>query len=262
VYNLDAVKLVQILGNLISNAIKFTDKGHVLVSVEKLGTTTTGCHIRFKVADTGMGIPEDFMAEIFDAFTQPKAVTTKKQGGSGLGLAIVKKLVDLHQSEVQVKTSLGHGSVFSFDLILEQAMRPAPVPAKENSQLAGLSVLLAEDNKINVLVASKLLLRWGITADLAKNGLEAVDMASQKKYNIILMDIHMPDMNGYDATVIIRGQKGLNHKTPIYALTADISANVQQEYVDYFNGFLHKPIEVPRLYEVLSIHLPVEANNS
>lgn len=259
VYLLDEVKLVQILGNLISNAIKFTDKGHVLITVEKVGGTATGCQIRFTVADTGSGIPADFMDEIFDAFTQPKSVTTKKQGGTGLGLAIVKKLVELYQSEVKLHSEMGKGALFSFDLVLEQGVQPDAAPIKENSALAGMHVLLAEDNKINILVASKLLLRWGITADLAKNGLEAVEMANRKKYDIILMDIHMPEMNGYDATVLIRSQKGINAQSPIYALTADISANVQQEYVDYFDGFLHKPIEVARLHEVLKYHLPFDS---
>jgi signal transduction histidine kinase/CheY-like chemotaxis protein len=261
VYMLDEVKLVQILGNLISNAIKFTEKGHVLITVERITNTPAGCQLRFTIADTGMGIPDDFMDEMFDAFTQPKSVTTKKQGGSGLGLAIVKKLVELYQSEVKIKSKIGKGSVFSFDLVLQQGTHPSAAPVKENTDLAGMHVLLAEDNKINILVASKLLLRWGITADIAKDGLEVVEMANQKKYDIILMDIHMPEMNGYDATVIIRSQKGINVQSPIYALTADISANVQQEYIEYFNGFLHKPIEVDRLHEVLRQHRPTDTNS-
>jgi signal transduction histidine kinase/ActR/RegA family two-component response regulator len=251
VYELDDIKLVQILGNLLSNAIKFTDEGHVTLRVEKLGETAAGCQLRFEVSDTGAGIPEDFMGELFNAFTQPKSVTTKKQGGSGLGLAIVKKLVALHQSEVSIESKPGAGSTFSFDLVLQAGHEPVAAAPKADIQLSGLRVLLAEDNKINTLVATKLLQRWGIQADLAKNGVEAVALAEQKKFDIILMDIHMPELNGYDATLAIR-KKGLNATSAIYALTADISAKVQQQYIGYFDGFLHKPIEVNRLYEVLS----------
>jgi signal transduction histidine kinase/ActR/RegA family two-component response regulator len=261
VYELDEIKLVQILGNLLSNAIKFTNKGYVLLSVELLSKSANGSLLRLEVADTGIGIPADFIGEIFEAFTQPKSVTTKKQGGSGLGLAIVKKLVALHQSEIRLSTSPRNGSSFSFDLLLQEGLQPMPIPAQKDTQLAELHVLLAEDNKINVLVASKLLLRWGITADLAKNGVEALAKARSKKYDIILMDIHMPEMNGYDATVEIR-RDGLNQHTPVYALTADISANEQQEYVAFFDGFLHKPIEVNRLYEVLSGLLTADAKKN
>jgi signal transduction histidine kinase/CheY-like chemotaxis protein len=252
VYHLDEMKLTQILSNLIGNAIKFTDNGSVKLSVENICEKEEGVQLRFSIADTGVGITEEFLSEIFDAFTQPKSVTTKKQGGSGLGLAIVKKLAALYGSEVYIQSRPGEGSVFTFDLVLQPGILPQAVLVKESPMLNNLDVLLAEDNNINTLVAAKLLQRWGIKADFAKNGVEAVEKSTQKKYHVILMDIHMPEMNGYDATIQIKQESNINCNTPVYALTADINANLQQEYISYFNGFLHKPIEVKQLYTVLN----------
>jgi signal transduction histidine kinase/ActR/RegA family two-component response regulator len=251
-FELDEMKLAQILGNLITNAIKFTDAGTVELSVqfiEKINTTT---RLKFSVTDTGTGIPADFLEEIFDKFTQPKSVTTKKQAGSGLGLAIVKKLVALYGSEVTIHTVLGEGSVFSFELLLNAAVESFAVKQKENIKLDKLYVLLAEDNKINMLVATKLLSDWGIKADSAVNGYDALEKSRKKKYDIILMDIHMPELNGYDATRQLRESNGINRDTPVFAFTADIVADVKKEYVGFFDGFLRKPIEVDELYGVLS----------
>jgi signal transduction histidine kinase/CheY-like chemotaxis protein len=251
-YELDEMKLTQILGNLLSNAIKFTERGRVDLTVEKTGTAKEGVQLRFEVKDTGIGIPKDFLDGIFDTFTQSKSVTIKKEKGSGLGLAIVKKLAKLYGSEVKIDTVLGEGSVFYFDLILKLSDKTVVPVEKKNRLSEKLNVLLADDNNINLLVATKLLSRWGVSADCAKNGIEALKKAKEKKYDIILMDIHMPEMNGYDATIQIRQQDNINNTTPVYALTADIMAGLQQEYTDYFDGFLRKPIEVDQLYEVLS----------
>jgi signal transduction histidine kinase/ActR/RegA family two-component response regulator len=251
VFDLDEIKLAQILGNLISNAIKFTDEGSVNVHVRKLADKANFVQLRFSVEDTGAGIADDFLGEIFDSFTQPKAVTTKKHGGSGLGLAIVKKLAGLYGSNVLIKTKLGEGSTFYFDLLLKTSTEKETSTAIENDQLLNIKVLLAEDNKVNMLVAIKLLSRWGVKPDEAKNGLEALEKASKTKYDVILMDIHMPELNGYDATIKIRDTDSINKHTPIYAFTADIIANVKHQYDEYFNGYLLKPIEVNELYRVL-----------
>jgi signal transduction histidine kinase/CheY-like chemotaxis protein len=250
-YEMDEIKLTQILGNLLSNAIKFTDRGTVQLIVEKKEVTKKGVCLRFKVTDTGAGIPDEFLGEIFDSFSQAKSVTTKKNRGSGLGLAIVKKLVALHNSDIKVDTTLGKGSTFCFDLLLTPCQPPEVVNAKTVVQFRQMQVLLAEDNAINTLVATKLLAKWGIEAECVRNGIEAVEKAKTKKYDIILMDIHMPEMNGYRATELIRNPENRNNDTPIYALTADITANVQAEYQGYFNGFLHKPIELNQLYQAL-----------
>jgi signal transduction histidine kinase/ActR/RegA family two-component response regulator len=258
VFEIDEMKLAQILGNLINNAIKFTEKGSVGVAVKYIDSTIDAAILKFNVTDTGIGIPEDFLGEIFDTFTQPKSVTTKKQSGSGLGLAIVKKLTALYGSEVTIQTQIGKGSTFSFELVLKIADKKVVSYQKINLQLNELKVLLVEDNKINMLVATKLLSRWGVLADCAVNGNDALEKAIQKKYDIILMDIHMPELNGYDATKQLRKSNSVNRSTPIYAFTADVVANVQTEYVQYFDGFLRKPIEVDELYATLSSAVSVE----
>jgi signal transduction histidine kinase/CheY-like chemotaxis protein len=251
-FSLDEVKLTQILGNLLSNAIKFTDNGFVGISVKKITETPKAVELNFKVTDTGAGIPDDFLAEIFESFTQPKSITTKKHGGTGLGLAIVKKLAGLYNSEVKIETKLNEGTVFSFDLILEKAEITDVKLNTSAAPLKKLNVLLAEDNTINMKVASMMLSRWGITVEGAKNGLEAVEKASAKKYDVILMDIHMPEMNGYDATIKIRQTNNINKDTAIFALTADVTSVSNESNVSYFNGFLRKPIETEELFRALS----------
>jgi signal transduction histidine kinase/CheY-like chemotaxis protein len=257
-FEIDEMKLAQILGNLINNAIKFTERGTVKLVVDCLEIKPEKVRLFFKVQDTGVGIPSDFLSEIFDTFTQPKSVTTRKQGGSGLGLAIVKKLATLYSTEVAIETKVGAGSTFSFELLLKPTIQSTKPKQKENEQLNELSVLLAEDNKINMLVANKLLSRWGVKPDCAINGIEALEKAASKKYDIILMDIHMPELNGYDATKQLRESDGINKHTTVFAFTADIVANVQKEYVDYFDGFLRKPIEIDELYRALSSVVVVE----
>lgn len=255
-YQFDEIKLTQILNNLIGNAIKFTDKGSVNLVVEKIVTTEECDRLNFKVIDTGIGIPDDFLSEIFDSFSQPKLFLSKKHVGTGLGLAIVKKLAALYGSDIKIKTKINEGTTFSFDLLLQPCeQKMVKNTKKDEGQLKNLNVLLAEDNKINMLVAKKILSKWGIEPDWAKNGAEAVEKATTKKYDIIFMDIHMPEKNGYDATIEIRNENNINYKTIIYALTADITANMQLEYSKYFNGFLRKPIEVEKLYEAISINV-------
>ncbi len=261
VYWLDETKLAQILGNLLSNAIKFTDEGSVTLLVAYIADTAAGTKLAFKVCDTGIGIGPDFLMDIFDTFTQPKSVTTKKRQGSGLGLAIVKKLVELYDSNIAVSTQPGIGSVFSFELLLKPAERiVAGDEVSVPQRLSELEVLLVEDNAINTLVATKLLQRWNIKPDCAKNGLEAVAKSKLKRYDLILMDIHMPEMNGYDATIQLRQQDNPNCTTPVYALTADINVNLQEEYVEYFTGFLRKPIEVDHLLGAISSVIRSPAN--
>ncbi|MFD1255844.1 ATP-binding protein [Mucilaginibacter terrae] len=250
-YKLDETKLSQILNNLISNAIKFTNKGKISIELQQLNSQAGYDTIRFTIADTGVGIPVEFFDEMFDSFSQPKAITTRKQGGSGLGLAIVKKLVELYQSQIHFHSTVNKGSKFYFDITLKKADTIQNAPVKNLNQLQNKVALLADDNMINAMVARKLLSNWGISADHAVNGLDAIEMAKNKIFDFILMDIHMPEMNGFDATVHIRNNHNLNIATPIFALTADITAESHEEYIGYFTGFLRKPIEIDKLYEAL-----------
>lgn len=250
-YKVDETKLAQIIGNLISNAIKFTDAGSVKFSVQKQSENNNYDTLRFSVVDTGEGINENFLPQIFDSFSQPKMIKTRKQGGSGLGLAIVKKLVNLFGSEIFVESEVGKGSEFYFDLALEQSAPPEKVPGNFSEELNGKCILLAEDNRINAMVLGKVLKKWGVEQDVAENGRIALEMAASKSYDYILMDIHMPEMDGFEATKRLRSEQGLNNATPVFALTADITAEQQDEFETYFNGFLLKPIEKEKLYEAL-----------
>ncbi|MBD1367502.1 tetratricopeptide repeat protein [Mucilaginibacter sp. ZT4R22] len=250
-YELDETKLSQILGNLISNAVKYTDNGKVVLSLRKIAVNEQMDNIRFSVVDTGTGIPEEYFEEIFESFSQPKAITTRKHGGSGLGLAIVKKLTGLYGSNVTVRSKIGAGSEFTFDIELKPANIPGRVAPLSVEGLKGKTVLLAEDNMINAMVARKLLANWGIESEHAINGMEAVEKAQLKTFDFILMDIHMPGMNGFDATEQIRLNGSLNKATPVFALTADITAESNEDYKNYFTGFLRKPIEIDRLYMAL-----------
>lgn len=255
-YECDELKIAQIIGNLVGNAIKYTDTGHVLLEINLISEGSELDTIRFTVTDTGVGIPENYWDQMFDSFSQPKSITTRKQGGSGLGLAIVKKLVALHGSEVNFQSTMGKGSVFYFDVKLKKCTAPPTVNAQRSVQLKNKTVLLAEDNMINAMVATKLLSNWGITTSHAKNGLEAVELAKEITFDYILMDIHMPEMNGFDAAYQIRNHQNPNTKTPIFALTADITAELEKEYTGYFNDFLRKPIEINKLYAALAAAAP------
>ncbi len=250
-YQLDETKFSQIVGNLVGNAIKYTDTGYVDIRVSKTGEGETD-EIMISVKDTGTGIAAIHLEEIFDSFFQPRSITTRKQGGSGLGLAIVRKLVELFGSKVEVSSTLGEGSEFGFRLRLKRSEVPMEVPARRSLELKDKRVLLAEDNVINAMVARKLLSNWGIITEHAKDGVEAVKMSGEKRFDFILMDIHMPEMNGFDATANIRISDNMNKDTPIFALTADIVAELREEYVPYFSGFLLKPIQIDKLYEALT----------
>jgi signal transduction histidine kinase/CheY-like chemotaxis protein len=256
-YEIDETKISQILGNLVTNAIKFTYSGGVDVIVNKLNEMPQYDVLRFRVNDTGIGIAKTYLEHIFDSFSQQKGITTKKQGGSGLGLAIVKKLVMLYGGNVIVKSTVDAGSSFYFDLKLKRSHTPTKVPLKYTDTLQGKTVLLAEDNMINAMLIGKLLGNWKIIVEHAKNGIEAVEKSKQQAFDFILMDIHMPEMDGFEATRHIHIPGNPNSKTAIFALTADVTAEYQNEYQLCFNGFLRKPIELDKLYDALANSLPV-----
>lgn len=251
-YELDETKFSQILGNLITNAIKFTHTGSVQIGVEKVDTLTNADLLRLKVIDTGIGISAKNQQSIFDAFTQPHSITKKTHGGSGLGLAIVKKLVTLYGSTVKVESTVGKGSTFYFDLELKPSAPPGKRSTRYSDDLSGKTVLLAEDNLINAMVITRLLGNWRINTEHAKNGLEALVKSKNNRFDFILMDIHMPEMDGFEAAREISTGKNANNNTPIFALTADITAEHRKEHHNYFAGFLRKPIEPEKLFAALA----------
>ncbi len=254
-YLIDQTKIAQVLSNLVGNAIKFTDVGKIEVHIELIKEKKLYDEILFKVSDTGEGISQKDLSKIFVSFSQIKPVLTRKQGGTGLGLAIVKKIVDLHKSEIKVKSKLEQGSEFYFTLNLKKIDRNEIIIPTNFSVLRGKTAMLVEDTPMNALLMKKLLNNWGVDSEHAKNGKEACVLANQKKFDFILMDIHMPEMNGFEATKVIKTTENFNSKTPIFALTADVMTNENNKEANLFDEILFKPIEIEKLFAALSKQL-------
>jgi len=251
----DPTRLMQILLNLSDNAVKFTEKGSVEISVTGQNSDDNTVTLQFQVKDTGEGIPEDKFPEIFERFTQVSAETTRKHGGTGLGLSIVKSLVELQNGTISVTSEPGEGSVFSFILTYpkakpEQEISSLPLkqpPAEHERQL---HILLAEDNKINQMLVLHVLKKYGISCDVADNGKIATEKMKEKKYDLILMDIQMPEMDGYDATRIIRNEFKSN--IPIVALTAHAMNEEREKCLKLgMNDFISKPFDQKHLYDTI-----------
>lgn len=244
----DPTRLTQIIYNLVGNAIKFTSHGRIAVSAKSLFSTPEFVKVQFVVSDTGIGISPERHDAVFETFTQATNNITRKFGGTGLGLAIVKRLLTLFNSAITLKSTLGKGSDFSFDIDFIIGKESIPLneigaPEQKNVDLAGLKVLIAEDNQMNIVLMRKLLSRWNIECIIAENGQEALEKASKDSYDVILMDLHMPIMNGYDATRNIRIlPQPLNPKVHIIALTASVSHNVYAKIKEAgLNDYLNKP---------------------
>ncbi|MBQ4819200.1 ATP-binding protein [Aquimarina sp. MMG016] len=251
-YMLDETKLFQILGNLVSNAIKYTNEGTVSINIELMSSKGNKDRVYFSVQDTGVGIDIDEQHKLFDSFYIPSTITTRNNGGTGLGLAIVKKIVELYGSSIILTSEKGKGSTFGFELVLQQAKPTIHIDKKQTDQLKNKTAILAEDNEVNALVMGQLFKKWGIKIKRVKNGLDAVEIAKKIKVDFILMDIHMPDLNGFDAAKLIKGSVNENQHTPIYALTADVTAVNNDDYLSCFDGFLWKPLQIDRLFDTLA----------
>lgn len=248
IYLIDGSRIAQITGNLISNAIKFTEVGLVKLEVNLIQQQQDYDLVSFTISDTGIGIEKENLDKIFEYFSQLKNGITRKNDGAGLGLAITKKIIELHNSQINVRSIQGKGSTFSFEIKLEKSTEKIIVPTEntiENEK--ELKILLAEDNAINAMIAKKLLSSWGFQVTHAKDGMEATEIAKREKFDAILMDIHMPVLDGFEAAKNIRTLENLNKETPIFGLTADISAKDNNQYNNYFNGFYLKPIESEKL---------------
>nr|WP_294897142.1 PAS domain S-box protein [uncultured Pedobacter sp.] len=219
----DKTRLYQILVNLINNAIKFTQEGSVKVIIELNPNSTNKISLNFKVIDTGIGIPADKLGAIFEPFTQAESNTSRKYGGSGLGLSITKKLVNLFGGDISVKSELGVGTEFSFELKFNKFEGPLDmVETKENIVLTG-KILVVDDNEINTLLAQRVLSKFGLTIVTANRGIEAIELLKSKDFDLVLMDIHMPDLNGYETTDKLRAiDDEYYQKLPIIALTASV----------------------------------------
>jgi len=252
----DAVRLTQILLNLISNALKFTHEGGVLVKLEMKEKTDQTCFIRFVISDTGIGIDPEKQKTIFERFQQAQPETTRRYGGTGLGLSIVKQLVELQNGKISVTSEPGKGSVFTVDLPYqiageEEKAVPAPVLVAE-PLLQKIKLLVAEDNVMNRKLVEHLLEQWQIDFDMVTNGAEAVEVLSRKaeEYDMVLMDIQMPEMDGYTATEKIRYDLRLN--LPIVAMTAHALAGEKEKCIGVgMDDYISKPINEQQLYNLI-----------
>ena len=253
----DPVRLNQILTNLISNAIKFTEKGSVTIEVNATAGKKNDMFLQFKVTDTGIGIPEDKLSLIFENFVQATADTTRKFGGTGLGLTIVKNLIELQEGEISVSSELGSGSTFTVHLPFERADMENNTTVSEElpgvgsfDELRDVRLLVVEDNAFNQLLVKKVLTKAGCRVDIANNGLEAIAYLKASKYDVVLMDVQMPEMDGYTATQYIREKLPRPLcQIPIIAMTAHaFDEDVNRCLAVGMNDHVSKPFKAEELY--------------
>ncbi|MEQ1587446.1 MAG: ATP-binding protein [Cyclobacteriaceae bacterium] len=257
----DPVRLNQILINLISNAIKFTHAGYIRVSVKTEKIKGKIYRLRFDISDTGIGIPNDKLQTIFESFSQADASVTRKYGGTGLGLTIVKQLVELQNGTIQVKSKENEGSTFSFTIAYQLGKteffdETKLYKPKNNSQLKNASVLLVEDNDINRLYASSILKMWGCHFETAENGVVALEKIRNNDFDVVLMDIQMPVMDGFETTKAIRQGDPKKNKVPIIALTANATQKDFENCITAgMNDCITKPFTQEDLFQALTKYL-------
>ncbi len=250
----DAVRLKQVFGNLVSNAVKFCREGQVEISIE---SSEEGIHV-VKVSDTGVGIAPERLEEIFDEFVQAQMIVSLEHPGTGLGLAIARKLVRRMGGEISVKSVVDHGSEFSVELPLPSCEPLRPAIVADGPSVMGLRVLLAEDNNVNILVATSILQRIGCIVEVAKDGVQATEMATSNTYDVILMDLRMPLRQGNEATVmILEAYAGHSRPPKIIAMTANASPEDREACTKAgMVGFLPKPFTHEMLIEALQRAVP------
>lgn len=248
----DSVRLNQILMNLFSNAIKFTETGHIKLDIKACGKSNDAHLLEFSVQDTGIGIPANKLQSVFESFTQASSDTTRKYGGTGLGLAIVKDLVEMQGGRIKAENNQGPGTTFTFTISLKEEqikqtdkMETGKNGAEKHQGLQDVTILLTEDNKFNQLLAKRVLDKMGCIVDIAENGREAVEKIKTRTYDVVLMDIQMPEMDGYEATRFIRTQmEGPASKIPIMAMTAHaLNDEGSKCILAGMNDYISKPFE-------------------
>jgi signal transduction histidine kinase len=257
----DAMRLKQVLLNLLSNAVKFTHQGGVTLITKIEQCTSTAATINFTVTDTGIGIPDDKLHVIFDSFTQADAATTRTYGGSGLGLCICRQLVQQMGGQLQVKNNEQSGSSFYFTLTLPIVhVKSAIINTQKLSSLTpltGLRILLAEDNPMNMKIAKKFLDNWGVTTDTAANGKLALQQFEVNKYDVLLIDLEMPVMDGKQFLTAVRKQDA---HIPAFAFTAAVYDDMKTDLAAHgFTSFIHKPFRPDELHKKLLACMPVTA---
>ena len=255
----DATRTSQVLINLVNNAIKFTEEGEVNVRISLLNLSSTQCLLKFDVQDTGEGIPEDKKQYIFEMFTQVESSTTRQHGGTGLGLAICRRIVEQQGGSITVKSEIGVGSNFTFTLpfLVEHDGKDSDLikPQVMDKDLNGMKILLVEDYPINQMIAMKFLKKWNCEVTVAENGQVAVDKVKEDDFDLILMDIQMPVMDGFESTKEIRKLGGRYQEIPIFALTASVMIESKQKVFEAgMDDFITKPFKTEEFYQKLEQH--------
>ncbi|RKR84873.1 signal transduction histidine kinase [Mucilaginibacter gracilis] len=256
----DPTRTFQVITNLVHNAIKFTSQGYVELGMLVTAQTDKTITINIQVKDTGMGISREKQKVIFERFTQADSSTSRGFGGTGLGLAICKRILELQQSALNLVSEVGKGSTFYFIQTFDKSIKTTEqqtiennAPTQDDEPLNGISILLVEDNPMNVLVAQKFLQRWGATIDVAVNGLEALDKVDPTRHNLILMDLQMPVMDGYQSATEMRA-RGIT--IPIVALTANLPAEVEERTKQVgINDIVVKPFLPDELFRKVLHHV-------
>jgi PAS domain S-box-containing protein len=257
----DMTRLSQIISNLVSNAIKFTSQGNVILDVEVIKSSKTSVRLKFEIKDSGIGIMQSKIDKIFEKFSQASSDTTKLYGGTGLGLPICKKLLELQGSQLYVSSVFGEGSTFWFELdfgVSERFTAPTSklIDLKPSfGAIIGLKVLVAEDNQLNIMVVKQFLSKWGLDFKIVLDGKQAIEAVEAEDFDLILMDLQMPVMNGYQATLAIRAKGGKYQTMPILALTASTTISVRKEAEDAgMDDYIMKPFNPKDLYQVLKYY--------
>ncbi|MFT5487376.1 MAG: signal transduction histidine kinase/CheY-like chemotaxis protein [Alphaproteobacteria bacterium] len=258
----DPVRLRQVLLNLAGNALKFTEEGSVIIRVRSITSGKGTTQLRFEVQDTGIGIPKEQQEKLFNEFTQAESSTARRYGGTGLGLAISKRLVHAMGGDIGCRSEPGKGSTFWFEAIFDigdASAEDAEVPNIDEAHLsrfADASLLLVEDDRINELVATRMLSRAGLSVEVARDGAAALDMAALGDYDLILMDVQLPDMDGFEVTRQIREADEGRPGIPILAMTANpMDDNRQACLAAGMDGFIAKPVDRALMIETIDEHL-------
>ncbi|MBW7891574.1 MAG: response regulator [Chitinophagaceae bacterium] len=257
----DQVRLTQILMNILSNAFKFTHSGSVLFSIYKVSETDREGVIGFSVNDTGIGIEEGKIAQIFDRFRQAEETVTREYGGTGLGLSIVKDLVELQAGTISVKSEPGKGTAFTIQIpFLKNLLDSEAVDISPNDEaplyLDNCRILVAEDNEINRQLLQHLFRRWQVSYKIVNNGREVIDELKHNHYQCILLDIQMPEMDGYSALEVIRKEHKLT--IPVIAMTAHVLQGEREKCLQYgMDDYISKPIDEKKLYALVRKYIDI-----
>ncbi|TXE16543.1 response regulator [Psychroserpens burtonensis] len=256
----DNLKISQILINLIGNSIKFTKDGDIWVRVSSINNNGNDHTLRFEIEDNGIGISKEKQDNMFESFSQGSIQINRKYGGTGLGLSIVKGLIEILKGKIYLKSELGKGTTFFFEIPLTYAPETVEIKTEDYSKniskldISNIKILIVEDNKINQMITKKILSKMNLQCDIVDNGEAAIEKVKENKYNVVLMDIHMPGISGLEATKIIRT---FDKELTIFALTAVTLEDKMHEFDEAgFNDIISKPFKQEdfekKLYEVLS----------